>query len=214
MSAPETPRPGTPRPAVILDRDGTLNEEVGYLHRPEDLVWTPGAVEAVRRLNDAGRLVVVVTNQAGVARGYYAEADVDALHAHMSADLAARGAHIDAFYYSPYHPEGTVAQYRRQSACRKPGAELYERAVREWTIDAAASAVVGDKATDLVPGRALGMRTVLVETGYGARARPTAAPPTTSRLRSPTPSSGCSADSGDAGRENSGSGVGAAYLDR
>lgn len=157
------------RPAVLLDRDGTLNEEVGYLHRAEDLVWTPGAQDAVRRLNEAGRLVVVVTNQAGVARGYYAEADVDALHAHMNAQLAAAGAHVDAFYYSPYHPEAAVERYRRASACRKPGRELYDRAVAEWGIDAAASAVVGDKASDLIPGRALGMQTILVETGYGAR---------------------------------------------
>lgn len=155
------------RAGVILDRDGTLNEEVGYLHRPADLVWTPGARDAVARLNAAGLVVVVVTNQAGIARGYYTEADVEHLHAHMQADLAAVGAHVDAFYYSPYHPEGTVARYRRESDCRKPGAELYERAVAEWSLDPAASAVVGDKASDLAPGRALGMRTILVETGYG-----------------------------------------------
>ena len=155
------------RPAVILDRDGTINEEVGYLYRTEDLVWTPGAEDAIRRLNEAGRLVVVITNQAGVARGYYTEADVDALHAHMNAELARRGAHIDAFYYSPYHPEAAVERYRRVSPCRKPGRDLYDRAVADLDIDARASAVVGDKASDLLPGRALGMRTVLVETGYG-----------------------------------------------
>lgn len=155
------------RRAVFLDRDGTLNEEVGYLYRPADLVWTPGAVEAVRRLNDAGWLVIVVTNQAGVARGFYTEADVEALHAHMQAELARAGAHVDAFYYSPYHPEAAVERYRRASACRKPGPDLYTRAIAEWDVDAAASATVGDKATDLIPARALGMQTILVETGYG-----------------------------------------------
>lgn len=157
------------RVGVLLDRDGTLNEEVGYLHRPEDLVWTPGAREAVARLNAAGVVVVVVTNQAGVAHGYYTEADVERLHAHMQAELAAASAHVDAFYYSPYHPDGTVERYRRASACRKPGAELYERAVAEWDLNPAACTVIGDKVTDLVPGRGLGMQTILVETGYGAR---------------------------------------------
>lgn len=159
------PAPG--RPAVILDRDGTLNEEVGYLHHPADLVWTPGAAKAVRRLNDAGHLVLVVTNQAGVARGFYTEADVHTLHVHMNAELARYGAHVDAFYYSPYHPEGTVERYRRTSACRKPGRALYERAIADWGFDPARSVAVGDKATDLIPARALGMGTILVETGYG-----------------------------------------------
>lgn len=155
------------RAGVVLDRDGTLNEEVGYLYRPEDLVWTPGAPEAVARLNAAGLVVIVITNQAGIARGYYAEADVERLHAHMQDALARVGARIDAFYYSPYHPEGTVERYRRASTCRKPGGALYERAAAEWDLDLAASTVVGDKASDLLPGRRLGMRTILVETGYG-----------------------------------------------
>lgn len=159
------------RPAVFLDRDGTLNEEVGYLHRVADFRWIPGAPEAVRRLNDAGLPVLVVTNQAGVARGLYTEADVDHLHAYMTAELARHGAHVDAFYFSPYHPEGIVERYRRASPCRKPGTALFEQAVAEWHVDAARSFVVGDKTTDLAPGRALGMRTVLVETGYGRAER-------------------------------------------
>jgi D-glycero-D-manno-heptose 1,7-bisphosphate phosphatase len=160
-----------PRPAVFLDRDGTLNEEVHYLHRAEDFRWIPGAPEAVRRLNEAGLLVLVVTNQAGVARGFYTEADVDRLHAHLQAELARHGARVDAFYYSPYHPEGTVERYARASDCRKPGTALFERAVAAWGVDPARSFVVGDRATDLAPGRALGMRTVLVETGYGRAER-------------------------------------------
>ncbi len=160
------------RAAVFLDRDGTLNEEVGYLHRPADFRWIAGAPEAVRRLNDAGLLVLVVTNQAGVARGLYTEADVDRLHAHAQAELARSGAHVDAFYYSPFHPEGTVPAYRRASPCRKPGTALFERAIAEWRVDAKRSFVVGDKASDLAPGRALGMQTILVETGYGRAERP------------------------------------------
>jgi D-glycero-D-manno-heptose 1,7-bisphosphate phosphatase len=153
--------------AVILDRDGVLNVETGYLYRTEDLAWIPGAPEAVRALNEAGFVVVVVTNQAGVARGYYTEADVHRLHGFMQARLAEAGARIDAFYYSPYHPDAAVEAYRRESDCRKPATGLFARAVHDWHIDPARSFVVGDKNTDIEPGRALGMTTLLVETGYG-----------------------------------------------
>lgn len=155
------------RRAVFLDRDGTLNREVNYLFRPDQFVWIPGAPEAVQRLNEAGLLVVVVTNQSGVARGYFAEEDVRRLHAWMQVALQQAGAYIDAFYYSPYHPEGTVAAYRRHSPDRKPGSGMFERALQEWAIDPARSFVVGDRNTDLEPGRRLGMTTLLVETGYG-----------------------------------------------
>src|SRR5690606_36108974 len=144
---------------------------VNYLYRIEDFAWIPGAPEAVPRLNEAGFLAIVVTNQAGVARGYYTEEDVHHLHRHMQADLAAHGAHIEAVYYSPYHPEGTVAAYRRESNCRKPVTALFERAIREWHIDPARSFVVGDKESDIEPGLSLGMTTFLVETGHGREAR-------------------------------------------
>jgi D-glycero-D-manno-heptose 1,7-bisphosphate phosphatase len=157
----------TLRPAVFLDRDGTINEEIGYLHRPDDLAWIRGAQGAIRRLNIAGYLVLVVTNQAGVARGFYTEDDVRTLHRHMQRELADCDAWIDAFYYSPYHPEGTVPEYRRSSECRKPGCELFVRAMREWGIDAKRSFVIGDKQSDTEPGRQLGLRTILVQTGYG-----------------------------------------------
>lgn len=159
----------TERGAVFLDRDGTLNREVAYLHRTEDLVWIPGAVEAVRRLNRAGLLVFVVTNQSGVARGYFGEKEVRHLHRHMQAELEASGARVDGFYFSPYHPEGSVPAYRRASACRKPGTGMLERAVREWSLDPDRCFMVGDKNSDVEAGRALGMTTLLVETGYGAR---------------------------------------------
>ena len=161
------------RSAAFLDRDGTLNVEVRYLHRIDDLRWIPGAREAVRRLNDARILVIVVTNQAGVARGFYTEADVLALHAHMQADLAKVGAHVDAFYYSPYHPDGVVPEYRRSSACRKPGDAMYRQAIAEWHIDPSRSFAVGDRASDQIPASQLGCNTYLVETGYGARERAT-----------------------------------------
>lgn len=159
------------RRAAFLDRDGTLNVEVNYLHRIEDLRWIDGAQDAIRRLNDAGVLVLVLTNQAGVARGYYEEADVVRLHEHMQADLNAVGAHVDAFYHSPYHPDGTVLAYRRASACRKPGDGMYRQALAEWPIDPVGSFAVGDRASDLIPAAQLGCRTYLVETGHGAHER-------------------------------------------
>ncbi len=156
------------RRAVFLDRDGTINEEVHYLHLPEDLRWIPGAPEAIARLNAAGLLVVVVTNQAGVARGMYGEEDVLHLHRHMQRELRTFGARIDAFYYSPYHPEGTVGRYRRHSDLRKPGAGMIRSALADLAIEAEASYLIGDRKSDIYAGRAAGLTTVLVRTGYGA----------------------------------------------
>lgn len=160
------------RPAVFLDRDGTLNEEVNYLHRIEDFAWIPGAPEAIRRLNEAGFLTIVVTNQAGVARGYYTEEDVHRLHRYMQESLARYHAHIDAFYYSPYHPSGVVERYRGETSCRKPGTKLFRRAIEDWQIETQRSFVIGDKNSDIEPGLELGMRTILVETGYGMAEKP------------------------------------------
>jgi D-glycero-D-manno-heptose 1,7-bisphosphate phosphatase len=167
-------KPQVLRPAVFLDRDGTLNVEVNYLHREEDFVWIPGAPEAVRRLNAAGLLVFVVTNQAGVAHGYYDEGAVERLHRFMQASLAASGARVDAFYYSPYHPQGRGdAVYRRDSPCRKPATGMFEEALQAWPVDPARSFVVGDRNTDIEAGRTLGLTTLLVETGYGAAEKAT-----------------------------------------
>lgn len=154
------------RPAVFLDRDGTLNVEVNYLHRIENFEWVPGAPEAVKRLNELGLPVLVVTNQAGVAHGHYPEAQIDRLHAFMQEELAEIGATIEAFYYCPYHPEGEVDEYRKQSECRKPNPGMFEEAIREWAVDPERSFVVGDKNSDLIPGNALGMTTLRVRTGH------------------------------------------------
>lgn len=158
---------GERRPAVFLDRDGTLNEEVNYLHKIENFEWVPGAPEAVRRLNALGVAVLVVTNQSGVARGYYDEDTVDRLHAWMNEELSQIGATIDAFYFCPYHPEGTVEEYRSLSHCRKPNSGMFEEAMEDWRVDPDRSFVVGDKNTDLIPGNELGMTTILVRTGHG-----------------------------------------------
>ena len=159
------------RRAVFLDRDGTLNVDTGYVHTPEAFAWIPGAVDAVRRLRDAGLLTIVVTNQAGIARGYYTEADMHRLHAHVADELQRAGTAIDAFYHAPYHEQGVVPAFTRAHPDRKPGTGLFERAIREHNIDPGRSFMVGDKASDIVPAHALGITSFLVETGYGRAER-------------------------------------------
>ncbi len=155
------------RPAVFLDRDGTLIEEAGYLDRLERLVFFPFSVDAVRLLNRAGLAVVVVTNQAGVARGIFPESFVAEAHAHLRERLAAGGARLDGFYYCPHHPDGTIEGYRRSCDCRKPGDAMLRRAAAELDLDLRQSIVVGDRWHDIEAGKRAGTRTVLVRTGYG-----------------------------------------------
>lgn len=140
--------------AAFLDRDGVLNVDHGYVHKPEQLEWIPGAPEAVRLLNDAGYLVIVVTNQSGVARGYYGEADVQAFHNHLQEKLRAYGAHIDAFYYCPHHPEGVVKELAIRCHCRKPEPGMIERAARDWPLDLSRSFLIGDKDADMTAAAA------------------------------------------------------------
>jgi D-glycero-D-manno-heptose 1,7-bisphosphate phosphatase len=160
------------RPAVFFDRDGTLIHDIGYPHRPEDLRWIPGAPDALRRCNAAHLVVVVISNQSGVARGYFSEADVERFHEHMGHELARSGAAIDAFYWCPHHVDGVVEAYRTACEDRKPGTGLFRRALADLDLDPARSFAVGDKNSDIEPGLALGMRTVLVRTGYGREAEP------------------------------------------
>lgn len=164
---------GDARAAVFLDRDGTLIQDIGYPHRPEDLRWIPGAADAVRRLNAAGLVVVVITNQSGVARGYFGEEDVDRFHDHLQSELAGFQAHVDAFYWCPHHVDGVVEAYRRACEDRKPGIGLFQKAISEMGLDPDHSFTVGDKNTDIEPGLSLGLRTILVRTGYGLESEPT-----------------------------------------
>jgi D-glycero-D-manno-heptose 1,7-bisphosphate phosphatase len=153
--------------AVFLDRDGTLIEDIGYLDRVDRVEMYPWTVDAVRLLNRAGLRVVVTTNQSGIARGYFTEANVEEVHQHISSLLAEGGAHIDAYYYCPHHPEGTIHGYAQRCDCRKPGSGLIERAARELGLDPSHSFVVGDRWLDVRLARAVGARAVLVRTGYG-----------------------------------------------
>jgi len=146
------------RPAAFLDRDGVLNVDHGYAYRSDQLEWVAGAPQAVRLLNKAGFLVFVVTNQSGVARGYYTEADVIQLHAHMQDVLKAQGAHIDAFFYCPHHPEGAVKKFAVLCDCRKPGTGMLEQAAREWPIDLGRSFLIGDRDNDMAAAAAFNIR--------------------------------------------------------
>jgi D-glycero-D-manno-heptose 1,7-bisphosphate phosphatase len=154
--------------AVFLDRDGTLIEEVNYLSRVEQVRLIPGAAAAVRRLNDAGARVVVVTNQAGVARGYFPEERVAEVHARLSAVLSEQGARVDAYYHCPHHAAEGVGAYKLDCDCRKPKPGMLLAAARDLGLDLSRSWMVGDKVCDLKAGAAAGCRTVLVRTGYGA----------------------------------------------
>jgi D-glycero-D-manno-heptose 1,7-bisphosphate phosphatase len=148
------------RPAAFLDRDGVLNVDHGYAYRPDQLEWIAGAPQAVRLLNEAGYLVIVVTNQSGIARGLYDEAAMHQFHNHMQDVLRAEGAHIDAFYYCPHHPEGTVKELAVHCNCRKPGIGMLEQAARDWPIDLGRSFLIGDKDIDLAAAAAFNIRGV------------------------------------------------------
>ena len=155
----------TLRPAVFLDRDGTLNADTGYLHRIEDFRWMPQAREAIRYLNDRGYLVFVVTNQSGVARGYYTEEDVARLHAWMREDLRRLGAHVDDIRYCPHLPDATVERYRQVCGCRKPAAGMLTDLLAAWPVDRGGSLMIGDKPSDLAAAAAAGIRGVRYQGG-------------------------------------------------
>jgi D-glycero-D-manno-heptose 1,7-bisphosphate phosphatase len=155
-------------PAVFLDRDGTLIDEVGYLDRPERVVLYPWSIAAIRALNRSGIRTVMVTNQSGIARGFFDEALVDRVHRHIAELLGAGGAYLDAYYYCPHHPDGKVAGYARACDCRKPGRGLIDRAVAEFGIDPRQSFTVGDRWLDVALAHPVGGRGILVRTGYGA----------------------------------------------
>lgn len=153
--------------AVFLDRDGTINIEAGYIHNVADLNLMPGAGAALRRVNDAGLLAILATNQSGPARGYYPESHVLALHDRLNALLTAEGAHLDDLYYCPHHPEGVVAAYTQTCDCRKPEPGMLLAAAERHGIDLKASYMIGDKATDVEVGQRAGCKTVLLRSGYG-----------------------------------------------
>ena len=152
---------------VFLDRDGTINEEVEYLHKPSDLVIFPGVSAALKRLKEQGFRLVVVTNQAGVARGYYSESDVEQLHEYMNRLLSKDGAEIDRFFYCPHHPVHGIGDYKQSCHCRKPDIGMFQMAEKYFKVDKSHSYMIGDKLLDTEAGRRYGVNSILVGTGYG-----------------------------------------------
>ncbi len=151
---------------MIFDRDGVLNEDVAYAYRPAQVRWVEGAVAAVRAVNAAGLYAFVATNQSGVARGYYTEADVVALHDWMNAELGRlAGAHIDAFVYSPFHPEAPLEAYRRDSPCRKPKPGMILELLARFPVDPARTVMIGDNDTDVAAAQAAGVEGLLFQGG-------------------------------------------------
>ena len=155
------------RPAVFLDRDGTMIHDVGYLSRREDVRWFAWTMDAIRLLNRAGFVVCVTTNQGGIGLGFYDEQFVQDLHREMSEVLAAGGGRVDGWYYCPHHPNAVIDGLRMECDCRKPKPGMIQRAVAEFPLDLARSYVVGDKIADVGLAGAVGAKGVLVRTGYG-----------------------------------------------
>jgi D-glycero-D-manno-heptose 1,7-bisphosphate phosphatase len=155
------------KPAVFLDRDGTISEEVGYVNHLSRLRLFPWTVAAILKLNRAGLPVIVVTNQSGVGQGYFPEALVHEAHQQIQAELNARGAHVDAFYYCPHHPSARLSAYRVECRCRKPDTGMLEQAAHDWHLDLSRSFIVGDSTRDVECGTRAGASTIMVMTGYG-----------------------------------------------
>jgi D-glycero-D-manno-heptose 1,7-bisphosphate phosphatase len=156
--------------AVFFDRDGTLIEDVGYLKTATGLRMIDGAPEAVRRLNSRGFLTFIISNQSGVARGFFTEEELAPIHERLEAELETAGAHLDRIYYCPHHPTRGAPPYNVECTCRKPRTGMLDRAVAEFGVDLSRSFVVGDKFADVKAGQNAGTRTVLVLTGYGPSA--------------------------------------------
>jgi D-glycero-D-manno-heptose 1,7-bisphosphate phosphatase len=158
--------------AIFLDRDGTLNEDLGYTHEVARLKMLPGVVAGLTQLAALGFRLVIVTNQSGVARGRFSEEDMRRFNAALCGRLADAGIEIAAVYHSPYHPTEGVGPYRRDSECRKPRPGMFLSAARDLALDLPASFAIGDKISDVAAGRAAGCHTILVQTGRAGQGEP------------------------------------------
>jgi len=156
--------------AVFLDRDGTINSEVGYLSRTDQIQILDGVTEALNTFKEQGYINIIITNQSGVARGYYTEEQLAEIHREFMNLLQINGKSlVDGIYYSPYHTEGTVEEYKKNSSCRKPGTGMIEEAVKNHGIDLTKSFLIGDSMADMQCAENAGIRKILVLTGYGKK---------------------------------------------
>jgi D-glycero-D-manno-heptose 1,7-bisphosphate phosphatase len=155
------------KPAVFIDRDGTINEQMGYINHISRFMLLPGTAEGIRLLNDHGYLVIIVSNQSGVARGYFPMDLVNEVHDHMRVLLERDNARVDGIFFCPHYPKGKLPEYNRVCECRKPKTGLIKMACRDFDIDMANSYVIGDRCTDIELARNAGLKGILVKTGYG-----------------------------------------------
>jgi D-glycero-D-manno-heptose 1,7-bisphosphate phosphatase len=167
MSCEEMKREAVARPAVFLDRDGTINEQMGYINHESRFVLLDGAARGIRELNRNGYLVIVVSNQSGVSRGYFPLDLVYRVNRKMQKLLAAEGAFLDAVYFCPHHERGVVPGFKKACDCRKPRTGLFERACRDLQVEVSGSYVIGDRCLDIEFAERCGLPGILVETGYG-----------------------------------------------
>lgn len=151
--------------AIFFDRDGTLNVDVGYLYKFEQFEWLEGAIDTIKFCNENDYLVIVITNQSGVARGMFTEEDVQKLHQQMNEDLKKYSAHIDDFFYCPHHPQAIVEQYKVECECRKPKSKMIEDACVKYDIDKSKSLMIGDRSRDVECGINAGVKSILFEGG-------------------------------------------------
>ena len=153
------------RRAIFFDRDGTLNVEKHFLIDPAEFEWIDGAIDAIKFCNEHDFLTIVITNQSGIARGFFSETDVQNLHAWMNSELKKQNAHIDDFFYCPHHPEAVVEKYRLDCDCRKPKSGLFEQACRKYSIDRKNSLMIGDSDRDVESAENFGIRGIKFASG-------------------------------------------------
>jgi UDP-N-acetylmuramoyl-tripeptide--D-alanyl-D-alanine ligase len=158
------------RKAIFLDRDGTINEEVNYLKRSEDIRFYPNTIKALRNFKNSEFLNIIITNQSGIARGYLTEDGLKEIHSEFRKLLTDEGGElIDDIYYSPYHTDGTIEIYKKESEDRKPGIGMIRKSILKHNIDISESYFIGDSYTDMLCAKNAGLKMILVQTGYGRR---------------------------------------------
>lgn len=155
------------RPAVFIDRDGTINEQMGYINHISRFVLLPGTAEGIRLLNRHQYLAIIVSNQSGVARGYFPMELIDRVHAHMKDLLAKEGANVDGIFFCPHYPRGIVPEYSVECDCRKPRTGLVQKACEKFDIDMENSYVIGDRCSDIELAERSNLKGIMVTTGYG-----------------------------------------------